>query len=295
MPPVSLHRLQILAAALLFSSGGAAIKATSLTGWQVAGFRSGIAALALMIAMPTWRRWWRPRVLAAGVAYAATMVLYVTGNKLTTAANVIFLQGTAPMYLLLLGPWLLRESIRGRDLFAAAALAVGLLLFFVGAEQPLATAPNPLAGNILGACAGLTWALTILSLRWLARNGVRDGDDPAGAAVVAGNLIACAVCLPLAFPVLESRPVDWTIVGYLGVFQIGLAYVCMTRGVRRVPAFEASLLLLLEPVLNAIWAWLAHGERPGPWSLAGCALILAATMVLTLRRGRVLDGRVGRK
>lgn len=286
MPQASLHRLQILAAALLFSTGGAAIKAASLTAWQVACFRSGIAGLALILAMPSWRRLWRPRVLAAGVAYAATMVLYVTGNKLTTAANVIFLQGTAPMYLLLLGPWLLRESIRGRDLIAAAVLAAGLVLFFVGAEPPLATAPDPLTGNILGACAGLTWALTILALRWMGRETARDGDDPAGAAVVAGNLLACAVCIPLAFPVMESRPVDWAIVSYLGVFQIGLAYVCMTRGVRRVPAFEASLLLLLEPVLNATWAWLVHGEQPGAWSLAGCVLILGATLGLALRRGR---------
>jgi drug/metabolite transporter (DMT)-like permease len=88
----------------------------------------------------------------------------------------------------------------------------------------------------------------------------------------------------MALPVLQSRPADWLIVGYLGVFQIGLAYVWLTIGVRRVPALEASLLLLLEPVLNAVWAWLVHGERPGPWSLAGCLVILLATSARAFRR-----------
>ena len=108
---------------------------------------------------------------------------------------------------------------------------------------------------------------------------------PALGSVIAGNLITFAVCLPLALgpdtPSGSAR--DWLIIAYLGVFQIALAYVWMTRGVRSLPAFEVSLLLLLEPVLNPIWTWLVHGERPGSASLAGCAVILAATAARTLR------------
>jgi drug/metabolite transporter (DMT)-like permease len=109
-------RLLVLSAALLFSTGGAAIKATALTGWQVASFRSGIAAVVLLLCMPAWRRVWHPRTLAVGAAYAATMILFVLANKLTTATNTIFLQYTAPLYLLLLAPWLLREPVRLSDL-----------------------------------------------------------------------------------------------------------------------------------------------------------------------------------
>jgi DME family drug/metabolite transporter len=275
-------RLQLLATAVLFSTGGAAIKAAELSMWQVASFRSGIAALALLVALPGTRRGWDRRTLLVGGAYAATMILYVAGNKLTTAANAIFLQSTAPLYLLLLGPLLLGEPIRRRDLGFGLALAGGMVLFFVGAEAPLATAPDPWLGNIMGAGAGLTWALTIFGLRWLGRGG-RD-NSAAAASVVAGNLIAFLVCLPLALPVTDGRTTDWAIVAYLGVFQIGLAYVLMTRAVRRLPALEVSLLLLLEPVLNAVWAWLVHGERPGPWSLLGCAAILVATAAHVLRR-----------
>jgi drug/metabolite transporter (DMT)-like permease len=101
--------------------------------------------------------------------------------------------------------------------------------------------------------------------------------------VVAGNLITCLVCLPLALPVRQAVPLDWAVVAYLGVFQIGVAYVCLTYGVRRLSALETSLLLLLEPVANAILAWLVHGERPGAWSFAGCAIILIATFLRTIR------------
>lgn len=284
MASATRHRLQILGAALLFSTGGAAIKACSLSSWQVACFRSGTAAVALLLLLPASRRFWRPRSLLVGAAYAATMVLYVSANKLTTAANTIFLQSTAPIYVLLLGPWLLDERVRRRDLLFTASLLVGLALFFAGIEPPRRTAPAPVEGNVLGALAGLSWALTLVGLRWLGRGG--NGESGAQAAVIAGNALACAVCLPLAVPVASSRLLDWALVGYLGLFQIGLAYVLLTRGVRRVPALETSLLILVEPVLNPIWAWLVHGERPGPWSLAGCTVILVSTLAYTLSRRR---------
>ena len=89
-------RLQLLATAVLFSTGGAAIKASALSTWQVASFRSGIAALVLLVALPSARRFWTRRSLLVGLAYAATTILYVAANKLTTAANAIFLQSTAP-------------------------------------------------------------------------------------------------------------------------------------------------------------------------------------------------------
>jgi len=278
----AIHRMQILGAALLFSTGGAAIKACSLSNWQVASFRSGIAAIAMLMVLPGSRKFLHPRTLLVGAAYASTMVLYVSANKLTTAANTIFLQSTAPMYVLLFGPWLLRERVRRADLLLTLSLGLGMALFFVGIEPPRVTAPAPFEGNLLGALAGLMWALTLVGLRWLGR--ADDERGSAEASVVAGNLIACLACLPLALPVASSSTMDWTLVFYLGVFQIGLAYIFLTRGVRHVPALEISLLILLEPVLNALWAWLVHAERPGPWSLAGCTVILTATLVYTLKR-----------
>ncbi|MBM3744296.1 MAG: EamA/RhaT family transporter [Acidobacteria bacterium] len=272
-------RLLLLATAVLFSTGGAAIKATTLTSWQVACFRSGVAAAALTVLLPAARRGWERRIWPVGVAYAATLILYVLANKLTTAANAIFLQATAPLYLLLVGPLLLKERMRiGEMRFMVFAVA-GMALFFVGTERAVATAPDPAAGNVLAAFSGVGFAFVIAGLRWIGKHGA--GGPHSVAAVVAGNLMACAVCLPMALPVVRLTPGDAGTVLYLGVFQIGLAYLCLTRALRHVPALEASVLMLLEPVLNPVWAWLLHGERPSRWALAGGALILAATTLHT--------------
>jgi drug/metabolite transporter (DMT)-like permease len=273
-------RLRLLAAAGLFSIAGALVKGVSLDGWQVTCFRSGIAALVLFALLPEARR--RPtwRVIAVGTVYATTMILYVLSLKLTTAASSIFLQAAAPLYVLLLSPWLLKEKTTLPDVLYMGVLAAGLSALFLEMDPASATAPNPPLGNLLAALSGVTWAGTIMSLRRLGREG-QDGVNWAPAASVWGNVIAFAVSLPLALPVTGSRPADWLGVAALGVFQLGLGYYFLVHGLRRVPALEASLLLLLEPVLNPLWAWMFHGERPGTWTIAGGALILLATVSRT--------------
>jgi drug/metabolite transporter, DME family len=273
------HRLQILGAALLFSTGGAAIKATSLSSWQVAGFRSGVAALAVLLLVRGARRGWGWRLIPLACAYAATLVLFVAANKLTTSANAIFLQSTAPLYVLLLGPLVLREPLRLRDLAFMAPVVVGLALFFVGAEQPVETAPNPGRGNLLALMSGVCWALTVTGMRWMGRRGGETGS--ALPMVAVGNLLAFAVCLPQALPVHGAGLADWTVIGYLGVFQIGVAYILLTSGIRHISALEASTLLMLEPAINPVWAWLVHGETPSGWAIAGGGLIIGATALKT--------------
>ncbi len=275
MPARSRARFQLAAAALLFSTGGAAIKAAEFTGWQVASFRSGVAALALLLMWPAARRGWSVRAVLVGFAYAACLTLFVLANRLTTAANTIFLQSTAPLYLLVLGPWLLKEPIRRQDVAFMAAVGLGLALFFVSAETPVVTAPDPAKGNLLALASGFFWALTVCGLRWMGAAGGEHGSPVA--AVVSGNLTAFLVALPMALPLGSHAPVDWAVIIYLGVFQIALAYVLVTSALRRIPALEASLILLIEPVLNPVWAWLFQGEQPGMWALLGGAIILGAT------------------
>ena len=106
-----LDRLAVLGAALLFSTGGVVIKATSWNAFAVAGGRSAVAALVLLLLMPRWRRFWDPKALAVGTGFGATMVLFVIANKFTGAANAIFLQSTAPLYVLALAPWLLLPGV----------------------------------------------------------------------------------------------------------------------------------------------------------------------------------------
>ncbi|HEX2252664.1 MAG TPA: DMT family transporter [Thermoanaerobaculia bacterium] len=302
-------RLQVIAAAFLFSTGGAVIKATSLSAWQVASFRSALAVLALPLLVPAVRRaigsaWWRQagwRIAAVGAAYGATLVLFVLGNKLTTAANTIFLQSTAPLYVLLVSPWLLGERITRRNLAFMATMAAGLALFFVRQRPPDELAPDPFTGNLLALAAGVTWAATLVGLRWLGTRSETGQGDVSALAVVIGNLFACLFALPPALAGTASLArAGWSdafLVLFLGVVQVGLAYAFLTRAFRRVPAFEASLLLLVEPVLNPVWVWMIHGETPGAWALVGGAVILAATAVKTwldLRSARRLRRRPAR-
>ncbi len=278
MSSPALPRLMILAAAVLFSTGGAAIKACQLSAWQVATFRSAFACVAILALIPEARRLPTRKTLAVSIFYAATMILFTLGNKLTTSANTIFLQSTAPLYILLLAPLLLRERIGRRDMLFMVAVASGLGMFFLGSQPSQESAPQPFQGNIVGLFCGLAWALTVTGLRWIGRAGQRAGAT-AIAAVAWGNLLTCLVGLPFSLPVAGSGITDWLLLVYLGVLQIGLAYLFLTRGLRTVPAFESSLLLLLEPVLNPIWAWIFLREKVGPWPLVGGVIILASTAV----------------
>ncbi|MBK8975810.1 MAG: DMT family transporter [Planctomycetes bacterium] len=277
-------RLQILAAGLLFSTGGAAIKGCAGLGpFEVAGLRSAIAAVTIALLIPASRRGFDLVTLGTSFSYAATLVLYALANRLTTAANAIFLQSTAPLYLIALGPLLLREHARRRDLAVLAVLAVGMSLFFVGVDDASATAPRPALGNMLGAATGLTWALTLLGLRAAGRRGAVGGGNPAAAASLLGNVVAFTACAPLfEGHVGDAGATDWLVLGYLGTCQVGLAYALISKAVPRLPAFEVSLILMIEPACNPIWALLVHGEVPNPLAALGGAVILVALAVKTI-------------
>jgi drug/metabolite transporter, DME family len=273
-----LHQLSLFGAAFLFSTGGAAIKACSLSSWQVAGFRSGIAAVALYLLMPQARRGWNGRTVLVGITYAATLIFFVLANKLTTSANAIFLQSTAPLYLLFLGPLVLREPLKKVDLAVFCAIAAGAALLLTGSETSV-SAPNPHAGNMFALASGATWALTITGLRWMGKRDTRGSGAHSGAAtVIVGNLIAFAVCLPMAVPVRQASVADAAVLLYLGIFQVGLAYVLLTRSLVYVPGFEAATLLLLEPVFNPVWSWMVNGERPSVAAIAGGVMIITAAL-----------------
>jgi drug/metabolite transporter (DMT)-like permease len=131
----------------------------------------------------------------------------------------------------------------------------------------------------------ITWALTLVTLRYVERDHSRPGLGMS--AVAAGNLFASIAALPFALPLPAASTGEWITIVYLGVCQIGLAYVCLTAGIRHLPALDVSLLLLVEPVLNPVWTWILRGESAGSWTIVGGAIILAATAVRSLRDPRV--------
>jgi DME family drug/metabolite transporter len=205
-----------------------------------------------------------------------TLIFFILANKNTTAANAIFLQAAAPLYLLILAPLLLKEPVRKADLVAMAAIARGLALVMSGADAPTTISPNPKLGNAMAVLSGVALAFTTIGLRWL--GGMEGGETRKDAVLVCGNLLTFLVCIPMGLPIAGVQAVDWMLIAYLGVVQIGVAYYLVMRGLRGVPAVEASLLMMIEPALNPIWVWLIHGEAPGSRALAGGALILAASI-----------------
>jgi DME family drug/metabolite transporter len=274
------YRLLIVATAVLFSTGGVAIKAAALNGWQIACFRSAVASAALLLLLPESRRGWNWRMAPVSLAYSATLLSFVLANRMTTAANAVFLQATAPLYVLLLSPLLLGERIRRSDTVYILAVIGGLTMFFFSREAAVATAPDPQRGNLLALGSGVVYAFTLIGLRWVGRDKRQDSVLPT---VVLGNLLTCLAAAPMAIGVSAAAGIaGWAnlaVILYLGVFQVGLAYFFLARAIRHVGAFETTAILLLEPALNPVWVWLAHGEKPGALALCGGALILSATFM----------------
>jgi drug/metabolite transporter (DMT)-like permease len=257
-------RLLLLAAAVLWSTAGAAIKSIGLDGLQTAGGRSLVAAAFLFAAVRDARRRPTPLVLAVAASYAVTVVAFVVATKLTTAANAIFVQDVAPLWVLLLSPSLLGERPTRGELLAIPIFGLGLGLFFVDE-----LAPGQVTGNLVALASGVAFAVSIIGLRRLRERGP--------AALAWGNALAALATLPFFARGPSPTALDLGLIAYLGVFQLGLAYLLFSRGVTGTPAIEASLIILVEPVLNPIWTFLVAGERMGPWAIAGGAVVLAAT------------------
>lgn len=275
VPPV----LFVLAAALLWSTGGLFIKSTELGALELSFGRSLLAALT--VAVLTRREGFRLNfmTLVASVLYAALLVLFVVANKLTTAANAIFLQYTAPVYVLVLEPVLFKERFRRGDIFVVAACVVGMSLFFVGRLRP-----DDVAGNLTALASGVCFALFLLLLR----HQQRGGESNRASSVIYGNIIICLVTLPAFAHAAHTLTVrDVLIVSYLGVVQIGVAYTLFTLGIARgVRSLDAGVVGYIEPMLNPVWVFLFLGERPSGWAVLGGCIIIAAVLAHTVGLAR---------
>jgi drug/metabolite transporter (DMT)-like permease len=276
--------LCVAAAALLWSSGGLFIKLAPMPALAVAGGRSLVAALFyLAVLRPNLRK----ARFTTALAYAGCIVTFVAATKLTTSANAIFLQYTGPAYVLMLGPWLLDEPFRRIDAACVALSLAGMSLFFVGKVEA-----GQFTGNLIAALSGIFFAFTIVLLR----RDAKRGNNDAMPSTTLGNFLA-AVC---TLPFVTRAPLTGqgiAVLLYLGIVQLGFAYWFFVKGVRYVPAGEASLVSMLEPVLNPLWVFLGYGEKPGRWALVGGAIVVAAVTIRALAPNEVAppaDGAAAR-
>jgi drug/metabolite transporter, DME family len=256
--------LLIAGAALLWSTGGLGIKAIPDAALKVAFYRSAIAAVALFILFRP--RYWRfsAPFCSAVISYGACLTTFVIATRWTTAANAIFLQYSGVIWVLVLSPLVLRESLRWRDAVAISVALAGMALFFVGRLDA-----GGLSGNIMALLSGVFFAALVLSLRLERGKG-------AEAAVTWGNVAVALVLLPFVANDLALSTTSFAVLGFLGVFQIAVAYALFVTGLKYVTATQASLTGMIEPIANPIWVFLLLAEVPHPLAIVGGAIVLTA-------------------
>src|SRR6185436_3820500 len=252
-------------------TGGLFIKAIQLSAFELSFGRSLLAAIT--IAIFTRREGFGINTISAitSILYAVLIILFVLSTKLTTAANAIFLQYTAPVYVLLLEPVFYKEKFRGRDFITVALCVGGMSLFFVGKLRP-----QDVSGNLLALASGVCFALFVLLMR---HSKARDVNR--GSSAIYGNLIAVVICTPWFLGAVKRgiSPTDLACIAYLGIVQIGFAYLlftlAMARGVR---SLDAGIIGYVEPVLNPIWVFLFLSERPSGWAMVGGLIIISSVI-----------------
>lgn len=276
--------LLIAATALLWSFGGLLIKLIPWNAMTIVGMRAVFAAAIMAIYMRRPRITFSFPVILGAVCMAGTTILFVFANKLTTSANAIVLQYTGPIFVILLSAIFLRKRPSALDIVAVLLTFAGIALFFF--EKPQGDTPGlPLMplGNILACLSGVTFAGVFL----INRLPKTRPEEP----LLLGHLINVAVGLPFILTNVTLEPVAWLAIVLLGVFQLGLAYVLFSIGIKTTPPVTASLIAVLEPLLNPVWVFLLGGSRelPGPLALAGGALVLVTVVaynVISVRRSR---------
>ena len=260
--------LLLVAAALCWSLGGLLIKSVSWPPLAVAGGRGVIAALFLLATNRGLRfRFSRVQILGA-IGYAACTVTFCAATKLTTAANAILLQYTAPVWIALFGAWFLGERATRADWVTIAVVLGGMTLFFADNLEVA-----HVLGNALAALSGVCFAGMTIALR-------KQKDTSASESIILGNVLAFAIGLPWIIGAPALAPSGWLALVVLGVVQLGVSYWLYARAIKHVTALEAVLIPVIEPILNPVWVLLATGERPSRLALIGGAIVLTA---VTLR------------
>lgn len=271
-PPVVL----VLIAVFLWSTGGLFIKSTTIDAYQVTFFRSLFAAVTVLILTRKSGLKINGFGILTSVIYALLLFLFVWATKKTTAANAIFLQYTAPIYILVLAPFLIGEKFHWRDLLTVVIVLAGMSLFFVGQLRI-----EDYQGNTAALFSGIFLGLYIMLLR----HPRGKGFNPA-IAVIYGNLLLALVNAPTGIAAIPAMtPMDWFAVVFLGIFQIGISYILFIKGVvGGTRPLDASLIGFIEPLLNPVWVFLFVGERPSQWAILGGAVIVSAIGVHTIRQ-----------
>ena len=260
---------------VLWSTAGFLVRMVSWDPFAIAGVRSLVGLLVMLVVLRKPRFTFSFDQIMAAVMYSLTMILFITANKLTTSANAVLLQYTEPVFIVILGRWLLGDERSGLvDWLAVAGVLAGMTLFFF---DDLSFSGN--LGNMLAVLSGLTFALTAIFMR-RQKNG-RPTDS-----FMLAHLITFAVSVPFILRSGIPTVTGMTGLVLLGVFQMGIPSLLYGRGVRGVSAISCALVTMIEPIMNPVWVAVFLGEMPSPRAILGGCLILACVLARTVLKAR---------
>jgi drug/metabolite transporter (DMT)-like permease len=263
--------------ALLWSMGGFLIKGVNWNPAAIAGTRSAIAAGLIWLCCRNFNFTWSFDQIGGAICYAATVILFVTANKMTTAANAILLQYTAPIYVALFSGWFLGERVTRVDWLTITVAFGGMFLFF---QDDLSS--GGFWGNIIAIASGVAFAALCLFTR-------KQKDGSSLESLLLGNLLTALIGLPFMMRGPFPNLAGWLGLAVLGIFQLGLSYICYAKAMKQLSALEGILIPVIEPVLNPIWVFLLLHETPG------CGAILGGLVILTAVIVRCVRGTIGSK
>jgi len=256
----------LVLAGLLWSLAGVLIKSIPWPPLAIAGLRSGLAAITIMIYLKRPRFTWSKYQIGAAIAYAVTVTLFVLANKLTTAGNAILLQYTAPVYVALMSYSILGERSTKVDWLSILIMLTGLALFFL---DDLTTAGY--LGNIYAIIAGIAFAFFIVFLR-------KQKNASLGESILLGNLLTLLIGLPAITTSVSWDIQPWIFTFILGIFQLGIPYILFSIAIKHVTALDAIIYPTIEPIINPVLVYLLIGEALGPWAVWGGLLVLGGVI-----------------
>lgn len=262
-------------AACFWSTGGLFIKVLKeLDAFQISFYRSMIAALTIVVISAARGQKIKYSFdlisVLCFITFAGILILFVAATKLTTAANAIFLQFGAPVYLVIAEPLIFKTKFDKRNLITVLVVLSGMALFFMGRIEL-----GNIYGNLLAILSGMCFAAFTLFLKW--KKQKHESEDTISN-VVMGNFLVGLICLPIIFPNLSLNFNQTLILIFLGAVQIGISYMIFNEGIKYVSATESMIIGTLEAIFNPIWVFFGVGEKPSIFAIAGACVILGAIL-----------------
>lgn len=264
--------LALVVTAFLWSSAGLLVKLIPWNPLLIAGSRSLIASFTVLLILRRPKFTFSLPQIGAGLANAAKMLLFISANKYTTAANAILLQYVCPVFTAVLGVIFLREKARSEHWAGMALVLCGLTILFQGSLSG-----GQLFGNLLALLSALTFSIFFIFMRMQ-----KDGS-PLESILISHWITAAAGLSSLFFiPLPALNTASLTSLLALGTLQVGLASLLFSFGIKRISAINANLIAVIEPVFNPVWVFLVIRETPSLTTLAGGVIIILSVTAVTI-------------